>query len=82
MTRAVAMNVAVQEFVEAARLQNERLSWIMGRSSRLSKGWKARHVIRSLVAFWIFFAIMVLQPYDVHKRSARLKSRMRRVLSR
>jgi ABC-type dipeptide/oligopeptide/nickel transport system permease subunit len=82
LTRAVAMNVAVQEFVEAARLQNERLSWIMGRSSRLSKGWKARHVIRSLVAFWIFFAIMVLQPYDVHKRSARLKSRMRRVLSR
>jgi hypothetical protein len=56
------MNVAVQEFVEAARLQNERLSWIMGRSSRLSKGWKARHVIRSLVAFLDLFAIMVLQP--------------------
>jgi len=31
LTRAVAMNVAVLEFVEAARLQGERLHWIMGR---------------------------------------------------
>ena len=31
LTRAVAINVAVMEFVEAARLQGERLHWIMGR---------------------------------------------------
>ena len=31
MTRAVAMNVAVLEFVEAARLQGERILWIMMR---------------------------------------------------
>jgi peptide/nickel transport system permease protein len=31
LTRAVAMNVVVQDFVEAARLQGEKLGWIMGR---------------------------------------------------
>jgi peptide/nickel transport system permease protein len=31
LTRAVAMNVVVLEFVEAARLQGERLGWIMAR---------------------------------------------------
>ncbi len=31
LTRAVAMNVVVQDFVEAARLQGEWLGWIMGR---------------------------------------------------
>ena len=31
LTRAVAMNVAVLEFVEAARLQGERILWIMMR---------------------------------------------------
>ncbi len=31
LTRAVAMNVAVMDFVEAARLQGERLTWIMSR---------------------------------------------------
>jgi peptide/nickel transport system permease protein len=31
LTRAVAMNVVVMEFVEAARLQGERLHWIMMR---------------------------------------------------
>jgi peptide/nickel transport system permease protein len=31
LTRAVAMNVAVLDFVEAARLQGERLLWIMTR---------------------------------------------------
>ena len=31
LTRAVAMNVAVLEFVEAARLQGEKLFWIMTR---------------------------------------------------
>jgi peptide/nickel transport system permease protein len=30
LSRAVAMNVVVQEFVEAARLQGEKLGWIMG----------------------------------------------------
>jgi peptide/nickel transport system permease protein len=31
LTRAVAMNVVVLDFVEAARLQGENLAWIMGR---------------------------------------------------
>jgi peptide/nickel transport system permease protein len=31
LSRAVAMNVAVMDFVEAARLQGERLGWIMSR---------------------------------------------------
>jgi peptide/nickel transport system permease protein len=31
LTRAVAMNVVVLDFVEAARLQGEKLGWIMGR---------------------------------------------------
>jgi len=31
LTRAVAMNVVVMEFVEAARLRGEGLGWIMGR---------------------------------------------------
>src|SRR5260370_5725934 len=31
LTRAVAMNVVVLDFVEAARLQGERLGWIMTR---------------------------------------------------
>ena len=31
LTRAVAMNVVVMDFVEAARLQGERLGWIMSR---------------------------------------------------
>ena len=31
LTRAVAMNVVVQDFVEAARLQGEKIGWIMGR---------------------------------------------------
>jgi peptide/nickel transport system permease protein len=31
LTRAVAMNVVVLDFVEAARLQGEKLAWIMGR---------------------------------------------------
>ncbi len=31
LTRAVAMNVVVLDFVEAAKLQGERLPWIMGR---------------------------------------------------
>jgi peptide/nickel transport system permease protein len=31
LTRAVAMNVVVMEFVEAARLQGEKLGWIMTR---------------------------------------------------
>jgi len=31
LTRAVAMNVAVMDYVEAARLRGERLGWIMGR---------------------------------------------------
>jgi peptide/nickel transport system permease protein len=31
LTRAVAMNVVVQDFVEAARLQGEKVGWIMGR---------------------------------------------------
>ncbi len=31
LTRAIAMNVVVLDFVEAARLQGERLGWIMGR---------------------------------------------------
>jgi peptide/nickel transport system permease protein len=31
LTRAVAMNVVVLEFVEAARLQGEKLAWIMAR---------------------------------------------------
>ncbi len=31
LTRAVGMNVAVMDFVEAARLRGERLPWIMGR---------------------------------------------------
>jgi peptide/nickel transport system permease protein len=31
LSRAVAMNVVVMDFVEAARLQGEKLGWIMGR---------------------------------------------------
>jgi peptide/nickel transport system permease protein len=31
LTRAVAMNVVVMDFVEAARLQGERLAWVMTR---------------------------------------------------
>jgi peptide/nickel transport system permease protein len=31
LSRAVAMNVAVMDYVEAARLQGERLGWIMSR---------------------------------------------------
>ncbi|MBV9112096.1 MAG: ABC transporter permease [Hyphomicrobiales bacterium] len=31
LTRAVAMNIVVLDFVEAARLQGERLAWIMSR---------------------------------------------------
>jgi len=31
LTRAVAINVAVLDFVEAAKLQGERIGWIMGR---------------------------------------------------
>jgi peptide/nickel transport system permease protein len=31
LTRAVAMNVVVLDFVEAAKLQGEKLGWIMGR---------------------------------------------------
>jgi peptide/nickel transport system permease protein len=31
LTRAVAMNVVVLDFVEAARLQGEKLGWVMGR---------------------------------------------------
>jgi peptide/nickel transport system permease protein len=31
LTRAVAMNVVVLDFVEAAKLQGERIGWIMGR---------------------------------------------------
>jgi peptide/nickel transport system permease protein len=31
LTRAIAMNVVVLDFVEAARLQGEKLGWIMGR---------------------------------------------------
>jgi peptide/nickel transport system permease protein len=31
LSRAVAMNVAVMDFVEAARLQGEKLGWIMSR---------------------------------------------------
>jgi peptide/nickel transport system permease protein len=31
LTRAVAMNVVVLDFVEAARLQGEKLAWVMGR---------------------------------------------------
>ncbi len=31
LTRAVAMNVVVQDFVEAARLQGEKIGWIMRR---------------------------------------------------
>jgi peptide/nickel transport system permease protein len=31
LTRAVAMNVVVLDFVEAARLQGEKIGWIMGR---------------------------------------------------
>jgi peptide/nickel transport system permease protein len=31
LTRAVAMNVAVMDYVEAAKLRGERLGWIMGR---------------------------------------------------
>ncbi|HXV26121.1 MAG TPA: ABC transporter permease [Alphaproteobacteria bacterium] len=31
LTRAVAINVVVMDFIEAARLQGERLGWIMGR---------------------------------------------------
>ena len=37
LTRAVAMNVVVMDFVEAARLRGERLGWIMSaRSCRTS----------------------------------------------
>ena len=31
LTRAVAMNVVVMDFVEAARLRGERLGWVMRR---------------------------------------------------
>jgi peptide/nickel transport system permease protein len=31
LSRAVAMNVAVMDYVEAARLQGEKLGWIMSR---------------------------------------------------